>query len=834
MRDSLTHVLLVEEDSTDSKRIEEARDSVDGGALRKYAVDCLSDALKRLRQNTFEVSLLDLTVPDSQDRRAVDNAGAAAHNAAILVLNEAHDKPILGQVVLRGGRACFASGQHNDHWLARAFRYAIECRATRDTPRSSEASFRAMSDASPLGIFVSDAQGRCVYTNAAYQKISGLSFEQALGMSWSAFIHPDDTERVLAQWHDAARNHEPFQAEYRFLRKNGGVVWTRVNSAAMPDGLESYGYVQTVEDVTERKSTEADLRAAEEALFDEKERAQVTLNSIGDAVLTTDLQGKLTYLNLVAERMTGWSCKEALQRPLSEVFNIIDGNSRQAASSPAQRAIDGNKTVGLAADCVLIRRDGCEFAIEDSAAPIHNRDGQVTGAVIVFHDVSQSRELAQQMRHLAQHDPLTGLPNRALLVERTSQAMALARRHRKKVGLLYVDLDYFKHVNDSLGHTVGDQLLKSVANHLSGSVRATDTVCRQGGDEFVILLAEIEQPQDAAYVAGTLCAGFAPPHIIGEHELHVTLSIGISVYPEDGTDVDTLLQNADIAMYHVKENGRKHYQFYREEMHTVARRRMLLQNKLRHALKEHEFLVYYQPKVSLNSGEITGIEALIRWRSPELGLVYPKQFVPIAEECGLIMPIGLWVLNQACSQVQNWIAAGREAVPVSVNISAEQFIHQDFPEAVALVLRETGLSACYLELEITEGTLMHDTDASVTALDALRALGVRLAIDDFGTGYAGLTYLRRFPINTLKIGQSFVRDITIDADAAKIVSAVIGMGKSLKQQVVAEGIETREQLTFLRKNGCDTGQGFYFSHPLTAEDCGRLLSSNATLLEDKA
>jgi diguanylate cyclase (GGDEF)-like protein/PAS domain S-box-containing protein len=345
----------------------------------------------------------------------------------------------------------------------------------------------------------------------------------------------------------------------------------------MQDDTSLLGYVQTVEDITQRKSVEAVLLVAEEALFAEKERAQVTLNSIGDAVVTTDASGEVTYMNLVAETMTGWCCQDALGQPLAEVFKIIDGATGQVAANPAQRAIDEDKTVDLAANCILIRRDGTESAIEDSAAPIHDRDGRVTGAVIVFHDVSESRAMAAKMSYLARHDFLTGLPNRALLTERLAQAIGLAKRSHKQVALLFVDLDYFKRINDSLGHTIGDQLLQSAADRLSTCVRTTDTVCRQGGDEFVILLAEIAQPRDAANVADKLRAAFAKPQMIGGHQIQVTLSIGISIYPDDSHDVDTVMQNADTAMYHAKESGRNNYQFFRTDMASIGDRRLLVE-----------------------------------------------------------------------------------------------------------------------------------------------------------------------------------------------------------------------------------------------------------------
>lgn len=689
--------------------------------------------------------------------------------------------------------------------------------------KASEARFRAISEASPLGIFVADAQGRCTYTNAAYQEISGLSFEQTLGTQWSQAIHPDDRQRVLAEWGEAMQGVQSFQTEFRFVQRDERVVWTRVNSAAMGDGLAPSGRVKTVEDITARKTAELALQAAEDELFEERERARVTLNSIGDAVLSTDISGKVTYLNLVAEAMTGWSREEALGRPLAEVFSILDGRTGEAAANPAQRAIRENRTVELAADSVLVRRDGVELAIEDSAAPIHNRDGQLAGAVLVFHDVSESRALTRKMAHLAQHDFLTGLPNRVLLTERLTQAIALAKRRRKQVGLVFLDLDYFKHINDSLGHAIGDQVLQRVAERLSAAVRATDTVCRQGGDEFVILLAEIEEPQDAARVAEKLLSAFAVPHLIATHEIHVSLSMGISVYPDDGLDVDEVLQNADTAMYHAKACGRSNYQFFRAEMNARAVRRHFLEGGLRRALKQGEFRLHYQPQIDLASGAMKGAEALIRWHDPTLGVVGPGQFVPIAEECGLIIPIGRWALREACRQVRSWLDAGLRPAPVAVNISAVEFRQKGFLEGVALILDETGLAPAYLELELTESILMQDAEASASVLETLKTMGVKLAIDDFGTGYSSLSYLQRFPIDTLKIDRSFVRDIITDADAATIVSAVIGMGRNLQQRVIAEGVETSEQLTFLRAHQCDEGQGFLFSRPLSAEDFGRLL-----------
>jgi len=575
INDPRTTILLVEDDSADARQIQDALagtgDNTTGeNTFHVEWVTRLDAALERLRGEDIAVILLDLTLPDGQGLEAFYQVFEAVPNALILVMCAARDVEIARQAMQRGAHDYLVKGHVDAHWLSRTLRYIISCKISQDTLNNSETCFRAMSDASPLGIFVSDATGGCVYTNAAYQKISGLSMEQTLGTRWSLAIHPQDRQRVLADWRAKMQSAAPFQTEFRFQRKDGSVVWTRVNSAAMRDGTRPHGHVQTVEDITARKATEFGLRTAEEALFEEKERAQVTLNSIGDAVLTTDLLGNVTYLNLAAETMTGWSREEALGQPLAEVFKIIDGTTRAVAANPARRAMEEDRTVGLAADCILVRRDGVESPVEDSAAPIHNRDGRVSGAVIVFHDVSHSRAIVLKMTHLAQHDFLTGLPNRVLLTERLSQAIGQAHRHRKQVALLFLDLDNFKRINDTLGHVIGDQLLQLVADRLTACVRTTDTVCRQGGDEFVILLAEIEQPQDAAHIAEKLRIALAVPHLIDGHELQVTLSIGISVFPDDGIDVDTMMRNADTAMFQAKARGRDNYQFFMDDLNNHA------------------------------------------------------------------------------------------------------------------------------------------------------------------------------------------------------------------------------------------------------------------------
>ncbi|MEO5573306.1 MAG: EAL domain-containing protein [Gammaproteobacteria bacterium] len=448
------------------------------------------------------------------------------------------------------------------------------------------------------------------------------------------------------------------------------------------------------------------------------------------------------------------------------------------------------------------------------------------------HALAEEIEISRiKMVHLAQHDALTDLPNRNLLNDRLAQAISLAQRQGKQFALMFVDMDRFKYINDSLGHGVGDQLLQVVAKRLMACVRSSDTVCRQGGDEFLILLGDVEQAEDAALSAQKILAALTVPYLIDQLDIHITVSIGISIYPDDAQNADALIKSADTAMYHAKTVGRNNYQFFEQDMNVRAVERHFIEGGLRYALERQEFILHYQPKINLESGTISGVEALIRWQHPQRGLVLPDDFIWIAEDCGLIVPIGAWVLREACRQAQAWQDAGLPPVPVAVNISAVQFRHKDFLEGVAATLKETGLAPHYLELELTESVLMQDADSAASVLKALKAIGVRLAIDDFGIGYSSLSYLKRFPIDTLKIDQSFLRDITdasAESDDTAIILAVVSMGKSLNQCVIAEGVETSEQLAFLKAQGCTEGQGFYFSQPVSADEFSELLRKGIT------
>ncbi len=571
------------------------------------------------------------------------------------------------------------------------------------------------------------------------------------------------------------------------------------------------------QEIEQRKRTELEL-------FNQKQLAIVTLESIGDAVITTNMQSEVTYLNPVAEKMTGWSKAEAMGRPILEVFRILNESTRKLAANPVDVVLAHNKVCGLANHTLLIAKSGAEYAIEDSAAPIRDQDGNILGVVLVFHDVSDARQMAQKMTYLAEHDYLTDLPNRLLLTDRITQAISAAKRRGSKLAILFFDIDHFKRVNDTLGHEVGDQLLKVLSKKLQMCIRASDTLSRQGGDEFVVLLPELTDDAVPAEIAQKILFSVKDPISIANHELFITASIGIAVYPDDGDNVDVLTRHADAAMYHAKNSGRNNYQFFTKEMSARVAAQLTMENSLQKAISNNELLLFYQPKVSIKTGKIIGAEALIRWVHPQWGMMMPDRFIKIAEDSGLIRGIGHWVLREACTQNKKWQDSGLPEIPIAINVSVVELHHAHFTQEVTKVLLQTGLQPYHLELEVTESVAIQTEVTVINDLNKLKEMGVRLSVDDFGTGYSSLSYLKLLPVNTIKIDKSFIRDIQVDANDAAIVTAIIKMSQSLGLTVIAEGVETQAQLEFLQSHDCDEMQGYLFSRPLPADEFAALLA----------
>ncbi|MHB1654029.1 MAG: sensor domain-containing protein [Desulfitobacteriaceae bacterium] len=650
--------------------------------------------------------------------------------------------------------------------------------------------------------------------NSAAERLEHISRAEVLGHSIRKVFPQSADFGVLPIFRRVWQTGEPEHFPTKFYEDGRISGWRDTYLYRLSSGE----LVTIYRDVTARKQ-------AEEALWLEKERAQVTLQSIGDAVITTDIYGIIEYINPVAEDLTGWTLANAKGEALTKVFQIISELTEVQVENPVVKCLAEGRIVGLANHTVLIHRDGHHFAIEDSAAPIQDRQGAIIGAVLVFHDVSYKRNLLREMTHQAHHDALTGLPNRLLFNDRLNQAITQAHRNLRKVAVLFLDLDRFKLVNDTLGHAVGDRLLQAVSERLKNILREGDTIGRQGGDEFIIILPEISSANEPGSVAQKILTVFSAPFALDNEEVFVTPSIGISIYPTDGQDIETLIKHADTAMYHAKESGRNNYQFFTVTLNVSAQVRLELESNLRRALEREEFVIYYQPVFSLQHDKIMGVEALVRWNHPRRGLIPPDQFIYIAEDTGLIVPLGEWVLRTACAQVRSWEKAGFSPLRVAVNISARQFRQSNLTEAINNILTETTLPPPRLELEITESIAAQDVNFTIDLLQQLKATGIRISIDDFGTGFSSLSYLRRFPIDTLKIDKSFVGDIQ-PLHGHEIVTSIIDLAQNLKFKVIAEGVETEEQLAFLKQKGCDEIQGYLFCKPLPSDELEQLLTKN--------
>lgn len=552
---------------------------------------------------------------------------------------------------------------------------------------------------------------------------------------------------------------------------------------------------------------------------------QSVLHSMREGVVVIDAEGKFLLVNQAAQRMAGPNLNfdaTVAERVRHHDLYLPDKITPYPLHDlPLMRALRGEEVDGVE---IFVRRgQGRELWLSVNARPVRDDAGEIRGAVAVFTDITEHKLAEQHLISLAQYDPLTGLPNRTLFRDRLSQAMARAARNQRLVALMFLDLDHFKDINDSLGHQAGDLVLKAVGERLRDCLRDGDTIARLGGDEFTMILEGMESVEDVAEVAQKVLISLAQPLFIEGREVLLTTSIGITLYPMDINGTDNMLKKADIAMYHAKDQGRNNYQFYTPEMTARASERLTMEGKLRHALERDEFLLYYQPQVDLSSGKIVGVEALLRWRHPELGVIPSARFIPLAEKTGLIVPISEWVLNTACAQNKRWQDAGLAMLCMATNQSARQFKHPSLVATIVAALKSSGLDACYLNLEITEDLLMENTLASGSIIAEIKAMGVHISVDDFGTGYSSLSYLKHFPLDSLKIDQSFVQNIPHNAQDAAIATAIITLAHNLELKVIAEGVETEEQKMFLHAQGCEGMQGYLFSRPMPAEDITHML-----------
>ncbi len=745
-------------------------------------------------------------------------------------------------------------------WLATiraSFEHTLyqDLNESEERARRSEDQYRGLVEHSPDCIAV-HCEGRVVYANRAGAEIFGAaSPEELIGRPILDFVHPDYREVVMARVRETQeKQRQVRQLEEKFIRLDGRVIDVEVT--AIPATHQGKAATQViVKDITERKRAEQALHARERqqavvAELGQRALASTELSTLmDDAVVLVAQALEVEYckiLELLPDGETlllragvGWmeglvgqatigteSDSQAGYTLLSNEPIVVEDLRTESRFSGPPLLFDHQVVSGLS---VVISGGGRPFGvfgIHTSERRTFSEDDIhfLQAAANVLAAAIQRKQAEEAAQHLAYHDALTGLPNRTLFEDRLTVALAQAHRKEQSVAVMFLDLDRFKIVNDTVGHTFGDQLLQNVAERLNGLLREGDTVARMGGDEFTVLLPEVTQAGDAVEIAERILETLRQPWRINNREFHVTTSIGIAIYPSDGEDAESLIRNADTAMYRAKEQGRDKFELFTAAMNASMVERLALENSLRRGLERDEFVVHYQPQVNIRSGRIVGNEALVRWQHPERGLVSPMEFIPVAEETGLIVPLGAWVLQTACAQNAAWQQAGHAPMPVAVNLSARQFQQRDLLDTVTQALEESGMDPQYLILEITEGVAMHDAESTATTLRALREMGIQIAIDDFGTGHSSLSYLKRFPVSALKIDRSFVRDLTIDPEDAAITAAIIAMAKSLKLKVIAEGVESEEQLAFLKEHGCDEMQGFLFSKPVPAPALEKMLA----------
>ncbi|HZX25555.1 MAG TPA: EAL domain-containing protein [Telluria sp.] len=687
---------------------------------------------------------------------------------------------------------------------------------------NSEQVHRRLIDTLPHQVFWKGLDHRYAGCNNMFARAARLQTPaEVVGRTDDEFPWAHNAARIRAEDAEIMRTGKPLlDYEDQMVEADGLLHIYVINKMALygKDGA-IVGLLGTIEDVTARKAAEQSLRLHSSAVAASMNPILITRCAGGGHLVD--------YVNPAFTQVTGYAAHEIIGQ---DPRLLQAGDDDQPALAELRAALDEQRP----ATVVLrnYRKDGSLFWNEVRVAPVRTGSA-VTHWVGVMNDITANRRYQSELEYQANHDALTGLPNRNLFHDRLEQAIAFAQRYGHALWVVFVDLDNFKIINDTLGHGVGDQLLQTVAQRLSARLRASDTVARLGGDEFMLLMLDHQEPHLAPNALDELLAAVATPVRLGSQEVALTCSVGASIYPRDGTTAAELLRQADLAMYRAKAAGRNQRLFYAPEMEAELTERALIERHLRFALQRGELALHYQPRVDLENGRVTGVEALARWLHPDLGLVAPARFIPVAEETGLIEDIGNWVLREACLQNCRWRALGLPDMHVAVNVSARQFARADFARGVLAVLEETGLPPHLLELEITESLMMHDVGRAVQTLAALKKVGVKLSIDDFGTGYSSLAYLRHFPLDFLKIDQSFVAAMLSDPSGAAIVRAIITLGHSLGFAIIAEGVETEEQRAHLRAGGCNEMQGYLFSRPVPADDITELLSAGRPLAHDE-
>lgn len=698
-----------------------------------------------------------------------------------------------------------------------SFMDITECRTIREKIHESEERYRNIIEQMEDGYYESDLSGRLVLTNDANCRILGYSREELLTMDGSQYIDENDYEEMARIGAEVYNTGIPVRSHnVRIVKKDGSKAYHEISLSPIRDAKgKPIGVRGIARDVTERILMEEKIRESEE-------RYRTILEEMEEWYFETDLAGNLLFLNDILAKNLGHSREEVTGMNFKVFFQQEDIDTIYNLFHQVYKTGEPVRNFPYE----FVRSDGSRLSTESSIFLKRDSKGKAVGFRGVGHDITERKRAEEKIQYLATHDTLTGLANRTMFTQLLDHAIEAARRHKRQLAVLFFDLDRFKIINDTLGHEAGDKLLQEIAARLRKRLRAVDIIARLGGDEFVILIEEINNIQQIATVARTVLSLVMKPVTIMAQECRVTASIGISIYPKDGEDEQSLLKNADIAMYFAKEEGKNNYQFYSSTIKHQSIERLQIETNLRHALKHNEFSLHYQAKLNLKSGEITGVEALLRWHNPALGSVSPVQFIPVAEETGLIVPIGRWVLKTACTQNVAWQRQGLSPISMAVNLSLRQLTDEGLFDDITSALKDSGMVPELLELEITESMMMHDPERIGKVLSRIKDLGVRLAVDDFGTGYSSLSQVKNFPVDTLKVDRSFIRNIPENLEDKAITEAIIAMGKTLSLTVVAEGVETKEQMDFLQQHACDEMQGYYFSKPIVPDQFADLLSKD--------
>jgi diguanylate cyclase (GGDEF)-like protein/PAS domain S-box-containing protein len=688
------------------------------------------------------------------------------------------------------------------HWMATRLP-SIQCKPAEHI--CAQGLLRDLINSLPELVAYKNIQGVYLNCNQAFEELVGLSEAEIIGKTDRDLFPLEVQEALQNQDHQTLKSNETSYLETWLNYPNGQRVWFEIIKTPFHTSNGNLlGILSTSRDITLRKQSEEKLKQA----------AQVLENS-SEAICITSAETEILAVNKAFTQITGFTKDEAVGNKVSRLLK-----SGKHGPSFYKSMWDGLNNVGHWQGEVWNKRKNGEIYPEwlNISVIRDDKTGVVTHYLAIFSDISAHKRNEQRLAYLAHYDDLTGLPNRTLFREKVERALLHARQYQTKLAVLFLDLDRFKYINDTWGHAIGDLLLRDVANRLVECVRKQDTIARLGGDEFTAVLENIEDTKEVAEIAQRILDAFRPQFFLHGHETFITTSIGISLYPNDGCDADTLLKNADAAMYRAKEGGKNDYQFFALEMNEHARQRLILETQLRHALGRGEFQLYYQPQMHLASGHITGAEVLLRWMHPEVGIVTPHTFIPLAEETGLVVEIGEWVLYKACLQHREWRESGKPILRLAVNLSSRQFKQDNLAQNIIRIIKDTDMDPTLLELELTESVLMQDADAAAEILRELKSIGIQLAIDDFGTGYSSLNYLRRFPLDKLKIDKSFIHDIPEKIEDMTIAKTIVSLARNLHLGVIAEGVENKSQLAFLKSLKCDEVQGYLIGHPVSSDE----------------